>query len=338
MAIQFPQMSGTGLILATALVLSSCATKTMAVRAPAQAPSSYTRQAVNASDAGDGDLEIASLRHAMMSHPDDIEARLRLAQAYATRGFADVALEHYRLTAQRFPESMRAAVRVSCALRQAEQPQEALAGLKAFIKAHPQKAAEPYEWLGILNDDLQQWKESQLAYETALLYSPQSAGLHNNLGYSLLMQNLNSAAAGEFRAALRISRDLVIARNNLGIALADGKGESREAILNWQAVGGPAAAHNNMAALMIERGDFAGARKELDTALGFDRRNAQALYNLALVSEKDGKPGVVPVQKANTAAAKRSNWLLSLFHSNRKAEAGSPEPIATRTTPAGSGN
>jgi len=281
---------------------------------------SPNRQAINAIDAGDGDLEIDTLRRNMMARPEDVDVRLRLAQAYASRGFPDVALEHYRLAAERFPDSARVAVLLARALRRADQKEEALAGLTAFIHAHPQNSSEPYEWLGILHDDVQNWKGSQLAYETALLYapkaSPATAELHNNLGYSLLMQYLNDAAVAEFRSALKISKDLTIARNNLGIALAD---KPKEAILHWQAISGPAAAHNNMAALLIERGEYQEARKELATALGYDQHNAQAMYNLALVSERDGKPAVIsaPMQDSTVVKTRQGNYLMRLFHPGR---------------------
>jgi Flp pilus assembly protein TadD len=296
-----------------ALAIVSCAGKTAAVRPVGFFTTTPIRQTTNAVDAGDSDMEIASLRRAMTSRPDDVDVRLRLAEAYASHGFADVALEHYRLAAERFPGSLQAALRLARTLRKAGQKEEALAGLKAFIHANPQITAEPYEWLGILNDDLQRWKDSQLAYETALLYSPSSAELHNNLGYALMMQHLNNSAATEFRAALRLQRNLAIARNNLGIALSE---NPKEAILNWQSASDPATAHNNMAALLIERGDLAGARKELETALGYDRQNGPAIYNLALVSERDGKPAVLPGQPGSKTS-KPPNALAKFFHPGR---------------------
>jgi Flp pilus assembly protein TadD len=330
------------LVSAIGLGLTACASKTAAVRPPGFFSPTPTRETTNAVDAGDGNMEIATLRNTVTSHPDDVDARLRLAQAYAARGFADVALEHLRLAAERFPNSMPAATRLARALRQAGQKEEALAGLKAFIRTRPQTVAEPYEWLGILNDDLQNWKASQLAYETALLYSPGSAELHNNLGYTLLMQHRNDTAAMEFRAALRLQRDLAIARNNLGIALA---GNPQEAILNWQAAGGPAVAHNNMAALLMERGDLAGARKELETALSYDRQNGPAIFNLALVSERDGKPAVIPPQAVGKTATQFS-ILAKFFHVGRHsapAKQADPAPAivgqsAVVPTGSGSGN
>jgi len=300
-----------------ALILTSCASKTTALHPAPFFNVTPTRQATNAVDAGDGDMEIASLRSTVTNHPDDVNARLRLAQAYAARGFADVALEHLRLAAERFPDSQPAALRLARVLRQAGQKDEALKGLKAFVHYHPQTTAEAYEWLGILNDDLKDWNASQLAYETALLYSPDSAELHNNLGYSLLMQHLNNAAIAEFRTSLRLQHNSAIARNNLGIALAE---NPQEAILNWQATAGPAVAHNNMAALLIERGDLAGARKELETALSYDRQNGPAIFNLALVSERDGKPAVLPGQPAAKTA--KPGLLAKLFHPVRSSAAG----------------
>jgi Flp pilus assembly protein TadD len=322
------------------LSLSGCATKTAALHSTPYFSPTPARQATNAIDAGDGDLEIANLRRTMMSRPDDLDARLRLANAYAARGFPDVALEHYRLAVERFPDSEKAAVQLARTLRQAAQKEEALDGLKAFLHAHPQKISEAYEWLGILNDDLQNWKASQLAYETALLYSKESAELHNNLGYALLMQAKSNDAAAEFRAALRFKHDLVIARNNLGIALAS---NPKEAILNWQAVSGPAAAHNNMAAVLIERGEYAEARKELETALGYDQQNAQAIFNLALVSVRDGKPAVLP-QQAPSVKTARLNFFARFFHpgksSGKQTEStpATPGQSVTAAAPANSGS
>jgi Flp pilus assembly protein TadD len=287
-------------LIAAVLGLASCASKTVAVQHSTPLYSvAPLRQTTNAVDAGDGDLEIASLRKNVSSHPDDVDVRLRLAQAYAARGFTDVALEHLRLASERFPNSLRAAVGLVQALQRAGQNEEALTGLKAFLHRNPQQTALPYEWLGILNDNLENWKDSQAAYETALLYSPDSAELHNNLGYALMMEALKDGAVAEFRTALRLQPNLAIARNNLGIALA---GNPKEAILNWQAMSGPAAAHNNMAALLIERGDYKGARRELQAALGYDPHNGQAIFNLAVVSERDGKPAVLPPAPMKTSA------------------------------------
>ena len=328
----------------------SCASKAANQHATPYFAATPHRETVGAVDAGEGDLEIAGLRKDMVSRPDDVDVRIQLAQAYVARGLSDLALEHYRLAADRFPDSLKAALGLARMLHRAGEKDEALARLTAFLHAHPQPIAEPYEWQGILNDDVGNWEASQRAYETALLYSsPSSASaaeLRNNLGYTLLMQYHYNSAAVEFRQALRIRHDFPIARNNLGIALAmNPDGDRKDAILNWQAVSGPAAAHNNMAALLIERGDYTAARKELETALGYDQQNAQAVFNLALVAERDGKPAVLPQTNTQVKAARQSNpvyrFFHSWFHSPAQAESQPAGPVTTadRTAQsAGSGN
>lgn len=320
--------------VAAGLALSSCATKTVGVNsAGVKQPPFFkaTRETKNAVDAGDEDLQIAALRRAVLSNPDDVDARLKLARAYAAHGFPDLALEHYRLAAERFPASLEVAISLAKALRHHGQSAEALAELKTFIHGHPQQSAEPYSWLGILNDDAKNWADAELAYSTAVTYAPADAVLHNNLGYAMLMQHRNMDAAHEFRTALRLKQDLVIARNNLGIALAGPGGESKEAILNWQAVSGPAAAHNNMAVLLIEQGKYTEARKELETAFGYDRQNAQALYNLAVVASHDGKPAVLPQENQVTAGnrEKHQSFWARLFHAKQKAKPADTQTLAS---------
>jgi Flp pilus assembly protein TadD len=112
------------------------------------------------------------------------------------------------------------------------------------------------------------------------------------------MQKRYSEAAFEFRQALKVRPDSEVARNNLGMALASTPGE--QAVLHWQSISDPATAHSNMAAMLIEQGRYAEARKELDLALGYNKSHSAALNNLKLVSELDGKPAVIPLKPVRT--------------------------------------
>jgi hypothetical protein len=88
-----------------------------------------------------------------------------------------------------------------------------------------------------------------------------------------------------------------VARNNLAAALAD---TPQEAVTQMQSISDPATAHSNLAALLIEQGKYAEARKELELALGYNKGHAAALNNLKLVSELDGKPVVMPAKPVRT--------------------------------------
>jgi Flp pilus assembly protein TadD len=269
-----------------------------ATSAPAPQPSVWDRQIHNASDAGDGDYQLQALRARTAAEPDNIAARLELAAAYRERGYPDVALEICRLAAERFPASGEVELALVRALRDSNRRPEAIAGLEAFLRAHPQKLASFRNWDGILHDETGDYASAEAAYRQAIELAPADDSLHNNLGYNLLQQKKLDAAAGEFREALRLNPASRVARNNLGLALASVS--TAQAIANWQAASDPATAHNNLAAVWIEKGNYAEARQELEIALGYDRNHAAALRNLELVSRLDGNPAAVPASASET--------------------------------------
>ena len=244
------------------------------------------RQAINAIDAGEGDFQARILRARVEANPADTNARLELARYYQRAGFPEVAVEHLRLACERDPGSSVAHIALAKILRQEQRPVEAASVLRSFSERR-QDDVGVLAWLGVLEDEAGNWKAGEAASRRAIALAPNRDDLQNNLGYSLLHQGRKAEAATAFRAALEINPKSAIARNNLGLALAE---NPREAVLNWQAVEGPASAHNNMAATLIESGRYDEARAEIQTSLNYDPRHAAALNNLKLVSELDGRP------------------------------------------------
>src|SRR5438045_4747114 len=148
------------LALAVAAALSvSCVHQRVSKTAfPAPAPLSvWDQQIGNAVNVGEGDYELRSLRQKVAAEPDNVAVRVELAKAYRERGFHEVALEISRLAVARFPESGAAQLALVRDLREVNQRAEAIAGLEAFLKAHPVNAAEYYSWLGILRDESSLW-------------------------------------------------------------------------------------------------------------------------------------------------------------------------------------
>jgi tetratricopeptide (TPR) repeat protein len=280
--------------VSAAFLLASCAhqNQTAAVKTP-PAPSAMQRQVLNAVDAGDGDIELKTLRARIIAEPSNLNARLELGKAYEQRGYPELAIDHYRWATEHSPESAEAHLALARALDFAGYLDQGIAGLSAFLKNHPQDGPTLYTWLGIMRDDASDWKSSEQAYREALSKSKEDRDyLHNNLGYSLLKQGENEKAAEEFRAALKLNPHSEIARGNLGLALAPAS--PKEAIVNWQSVNDPASAHSNMAAVLIERGKYPEARKELEVALQYNRNNSAALANLELLAGLDGKQAILP--------------------------------------------
>ncbi|MBI1896002.1 MAG: tetratricopeptide repeat protein [Acidobacteria bacterium] len=248
------------------------------------------RQAVNALEAGEGDLRLAGLRRKVLAEPDSLPARLELAREYARTGYPDLAVEHYRLAAARFPDSEEVQIVLARTLRSLGMAAEAAKGLSAWASGRTSVSWAAISWLGILYDEAGSYPLAETQHRAALSRQPDADVLHNNLGYNLLLQGKREQAAAEFRRALELNQGSQVARNNLGIALA---ASPAEAIRLWEAGGDTATAHNNLAAVLIQQGRFSDARKELDVALRYKKDHPAALSNLQLISEIDGQPMAV---------------------------------------------
>jgi len=313
------------------LALTACAQHRVAAIPPTVTP--FERQIRNAVDAGDGDYLLARMREKVIAAPDDLSFRLELGAAYEKRGYPELALDHYRLASVRHAQSAEAQLRLARALSAVHHAPEALEGYSKFLAAYPQPDPIYPAWLGILRDDAGDSKAAETAHRAALAVGRESDYLHNNLGFCLLRQGRRAEAAEQFRAALRLNPLSEVARNNLGTALA---AEPAEALLHFQSVGEPAAAHSNLAALLIEQGNYPEARKEVARALSFNRTHAAALANLKVLSELDGKPAMIALSPADREPVSRlSRWKSAAgrFFAASPAASPAPTPTATQTIP-----
>ena len=96
-----------------------------------------------------------------------------------------------------------------------------------------------------------------------------------------------------------------------GVALASQSPSAQlEALIELQRSASPAAAHNNLAAVLIGQARYAEARTELETALRLRPDFPEALTNFKLVSDGDGQPITIPAAQPNVSFWKRaaSTW------------------------------
>ena len=286
------------MIRATAVAMSTLAlvscTRTVrdtSVRVPAvrqrvtAVDDNIRRQVRNAVDAGEGDVRIRALRQRLATNPLDTQARLELAEHYTRSGFPDVALEHLRIAALRHPDSAEVAEALARSLHRQGLSSEARHHLETFAATHAIADGGLWSLLGILQDSMGDYGSGERSHRAAVKLSDTSAPFHNNLGYNLLLQKRKLEAATEFRRALDIDPSSMIARNNLGEALAE---QPAEAVNQWQTVTDAASAHNNLAAVLIEQGDYEGARRELELALRYRHDHPAALNNLQLIADANG--------------------------------------------------
>jgi Flp pilus assembly protein TadD len=289
-----------GCLVVCMLACASCTrqlqTTQIAMPYPA-VPAAMAREVKGAADAGEGDLELRTLRQRLAANAKDLDARLALAHYYADRNLPDLALEHYRLAATQFPDSVPVTLSLAKTLREMGEPGEALKTLRELADRQPRGSWEVLSLEGILEDERGQLAEAEKSDRAALAIAPAQSSLHNNLGYNLLSQKKTDAAIAEFRRAIELDPKSQIAHNNLAGALSRSASGSQEALAEWARSGNPAVAHNNLAAALIEQGRYPEARAELNAALALQPNLSSALDNLRLLSEKDGKPATVAAKR-----------------------------------------
>lgn len=302
----------TGVVLASAAALGcvSCVHQiergSHTMPSPPAVNAVMTRHVENAINAGEGDLQLRALRKRLAANAEDLDARLLLARLYLRRGLTDLALEHYRLAAAQFPDSVVVALDLAKTLRQMGEPVVALKTIKEHLAKYP-SAGGNWELLsleGILEDEQGRLAEAEASHRAALALEPGLSALHNNLGYNLLLQAQPGRAASEFHRAIEIDPRSEVAHNNLGTALAY-ESRAAEALSELGRTNDPAVAHNNLAALLIEQGRYAEARDELASALKFRRDFPAALANLRLVAAADGGAATVPAGERRAKSSKR---------------------------------
>src|ERR1051326_6244047 len=274
------------------LLLASCAHKHI-VQSPPQNPAyavtqNMQRQIQNARNVGDGDYALRQLRERGVSNPADLDARLQIADYLKRSGSLDLAIENYRLAAERFPDNPAVVLLLAKSLRDANQQAAALDAAVNFCKRHQDAPPELLSFTGVMQDDAGQWTQAEPYYRRAIEESPNLSYLHNNLGYNLLQQKRSTEAVAEFRQALAIDPRSEIATNNLALALLGAwksDAEPREALMRWQTITDPATAHNNLASYLMEQGRYKEAHKELDIALKLNHNHAAALRNAQLLAD-----------------------------------------------------
>src|SRR5260370_24052375 len=103
------------------------------------------------------------------------------------------------------------------------------------------------------------------------------------------MQKRDEEAARQFQGALKLNPGSQMARNNLGIALAHSNATA-QAVANWQSTSDPATAHNNLAAVWMEKGNYPEARRGTGLGLSYNKAHPAAIRNLELGARLDGSP------------------------------------------------
>ena len=152
-----------------------------------------------------------------------------------------------------------------------DRPEEARAKLNAAV-AEDRGLWRAWNGLGVLADRDGDWREAETHYTTALDAAPGTPVLHNNRGYSRLLQGRTEAAIADFEAALEERPGFAAARENLRLAYAwKGRYAFATAGMSEREKG---RVLNNIGYVALLRGDHRNAEAYLQQAM-----EADALFN-----------------------------------------------------------
>ena len=146
--------------------------------------------------------------------------------------------------------------------------------------------------LGSLLNDQERYNEAEKEYRDAIRIDPDLAAAHSNFGVMLKDQERYNEAEKEYRDAIRIDPDLVAAHYNLGVMLKDqgrydeAEAEYRDAI---RADPDGAAAHYNLGVLLYDLERYDEAEEEYRDAIRADPDDAVAHYNLGNLLDDRGR-------------------------------------------------
>lgn len=210
----------------------------------------------------------AHYRFVLRQSPRHAEARLGLAEVKLAEGAPEQALDLFlRLTDE--PEVAARANQgvglTSLALRDLRAAEPALA---RAVEGDP-KLWRAWNALAVIHDSRRAWAQAGDAYAQAIAAAPEGspaqAMLHNNLGYSLMLQGRFAEAEPHLLKALALDASLDRARANLRLTVA-WQGRYREA-LSGTTPAHLAEALNNVGFVALTRADYEDAEAYLSRAI-----------------------------------------------------------------------
>jgi Tfp pilus assembly protein PilF len=261
----------------------------------AMAISTALHQAEGALSAGQYDLAQRQYLNILAVDSQNLEAQLGLGEILLAIGESSKAAGVFRGLREVDEVRARAVQGEGLALLAGGYRAEARDRLEAALSLD---AALWRSWnaLGQLNDSERNWADSARCYDEALGQKPDAAIVHNNKGFSLLLQGKYEAASGHLVRALELQPRLVAAQANLRLALA------------WQgryveAIGGldrddTARVLNNIGYVALLRGDYERSEALLTRAMesspSYFEVASRNLQTLKVMKEGSEAPDAVP--------------------------------------------
>ena len=216
-------------------------------------------------------------RHAAAVTDDNYMAYEKLGEAYRDLGQYEDAMTNYQRAIELAPPGSPAHVatienNLGLVLTRSGKPDEAAAHFAAAERLNPGFAEAQSNYANALAMQ-GKFDEAIAHYHAALAIQPQSIETLIGLGGALVREGRPEDAAVQYREALRLDPRIAQAHNGLGSALtlehSDDEAMS-EFTRALELKPDLPSAHLNIAIVLLRKGDTAGARRHLETALTID--------------------------------------------------------------------
>jgi Flp pilus assembly protein TadD len=251
------------------------------------------------------DGRIRAAQNRLKQSPADVEAYFELAALFEGYRLYEEALAQY-MEAFKLAGNEKAMLGIIRCDQALKRPWHAIPLLEQYLIASP--SAIGWNALGLLYGASANLAAGEEALRAAVAAEAFSDQWRNDLGYNLLLQNKTDAAEAEFRTALELNPNSIRSHNNLGMVLAR-RGDLKGALAEFRFGADEAAAHNNLAVVLMEIGRYEESREELVKSLAIRRYFAPALSNFKLVQERmrvraeQQKQGSLPPGNVRVASA-----------------------------------
>lgn len=224
-------------------------------------------------------------------HLKEVQQMRQVADALATQGRVDEAIEHYEHALSLNPDDALAHNNLGLMLASQGWPNEAIFHYECALSLNPEDATAHYN-LGNMFKAQGRLDEAITQYERALSLNPDDARSHNNIGLVLASQGRLDEATSHYQRALSLNPDAANAHNNLGNVLK-AQGRLDEAIAQYECAlslnPGDSMTHNNLGNALRAKNRIDRAITHYERALSVDPDNTLAHKNLGSVLALQGR-------------------------------------------------
>jgi len=229
------------------------------------------------------DVGVANLEKAIRDDPQNVEARVALAESYLSGGQVKKALEQANQVLTNYPENHGALLIAGVAYVRLDQPEAALAPLEKFVALRrdgPMAKADTaleaaYYFLGESYMKLDRPAEAILVLEAALVISPADADALYQAGLAYQASGQPEAALERYHRAVRLVPDFAEAYSGMVQAYTDtGQSDYKGYAQGMEA---------------FSLGDYKSALSHLEGATQALPEFAPAFLGLGLTYEKTGQ-------------------------------------------------